>query len=117
MHGMNIVVAVKVVPDDQDIQVAASGELDMSKAHQTISAYDVNAIEAAAQLAASVGDSKVTVVTVGPAVIDDSKLKKNILARGATSSSWSPTTPASTWTPTRRRAALASAIDGLDGWT
>lgn len=37
-----MMVAVKVVPDDQDIQVAASGELDMSKAHQTISAYDVN---------------------------------------------------------------------------
>lgn len=52
---MNIVVAVKVVPDDQDIQVAASGELDMSKAHQTISAYDVNAIEAAVQLAYKLG--------------------------------------------------------------
>jgi electron transfer flavoprotein beta subunit len=80
---MNIVVAVKVVPDDQDIQVTAAGELDMSKVHQTISAYDLNAIEAAAQLAASAGDSKVNVLTVGPASIDESKLKKNILARGA----------------------------------
>ena len=80
---MNIVVAVKVVPDDQDIQITAAGELDMSKAHQVISTYDLNAIEAAAQMAAAVGDSKVSVVTVGPAAIDDSKLKKNILARGA----------------------------------
>ena len=79
---MNIVVAVKVVPDDQDIQVTAGGGLDMSKAHQAISAYDLNAIEAAAQLAASVGDSTVSVVSVGGAAIDDSKLKKNILARG-----------------------------------
>ena len=80
---MNIVVAVKVVPDDQDIQVTAAGELDMSKAHQAISAYDLNAIEAAAQLAAAAGDSTVSVVTVGGSAIDDSKLKKNILARGA----------------------------------
>ena len=79
---MNIVVAVKVVPDDQDIQVTAEGGLDMSKAHQAISAYDLNAIEAAAQLAAAVGDSTVSVVSVGGAAIDDSKLKKNILARG-----------------------------------
>ena len=77
---MNIVVAVKVVPDDQDIQVTAAGELDMSKAHQAISAYDLNAIEAAAQLAAAAGDSTVSVVTVGGSAIDDSKLKKNILA-------------------------------------
>jgi len=80
---MNIVVAVKVVPDDQDIQVTAAGELDMSKAHQAISAYDLNAIEAAAQLAAAAGESTVSVVTVGGSAIDDSKLKKNILARGA----------------------------------
>ena len=79
---MNIVVAVKVVPDDQDIQVTASGELDMSKAPKVVSAYDLNAIEAAAQLAAAVGDSTVSAVAVGGASIDDSKLKKNILARG-----------------------------------
>ena len=79
---MNIVVAVKVVPDDQDIQVSAAGELDCSKAPQAISTYDLNAIEAAAQLAEAVGDSTVSVVTVGRAAIDDSKLKKNILARG-----------------------------------
>ena len=80
---MNIVVAIKVVPDDQDIQISAAGELDMSKAHQTISAYDLNAIEAAAQLAEAVGDSKVTALAVGGSAIDESKLKKNILARGA----------------------------------
>ena len=107
---MNIVVAVKVVPDDQDIQVTASGELDMSKAHQTISAYDINAIEAAAQLAASVGDAKVTVVTVGPTAIDDSKLKKNILARGADELVMVADDACAT------AKMLASAINGLDGW-
>ena len=79
---MNIVAAFKVVPDDQDIQVSADGTLDYSKAKNTVSAYDLNAIEAAAQLAAANEGSNVVAVTVGGAVIDDSKLKKNVLARG-----------------------------------
>ena len=76
---MNIVAAFKVVPDDQDFQVSADGTLDYSKAKNTASAYDLNAIEAAAQLA---DGGRVVAVTAGPADIDDSKLKKNILARG-----------------------------------
>ena len=79
---MNIVAAFKVVPDDQDIQVSADRTLDYSKAKNTVSAYDLNAIEAAAQLAAATQGSKVVAVTVGGADIDDSKLKKNVLARG-----------------------------------
>ena len=79
---MNIVAAFKVVPDDQDIQVSADGTLDYSKAKNTVSAYDLNAIEAAAQLAAANEGSNVVAVTVGGADIDDSKLKKNVLARG-----------------------------------
>ena len=76
---MNIVVCCKDVPDDLDIQVAADGTLDYSKAKPIVSAYDLNAIEAAAQLA---DGGRVVAVTAGPADIDDSKLKKNILARG-----------------------------------
>ncbi|MBC2889210.1 electron transfer flavoprotein [Gordonibacter massiliensis (ex Traore et al. 2017)] len=79
---MNIIVSCKIVPDDQDIQVASDRTLDYSKAKGTVSTYDLNAIEAAAQLAAAVDGSKVTAVTAGPASVDDSKLKKNILARG-----------------------------------
>ena len=79
---MNIVAAFKVVPDDQDIQVSADGTLDYSKAKNTVSAYDLTAIEAAAQLAAANEGSNVVAVTVGGADIDDSKLKKNVLARG-----------------------------------
>ncbi|MEF9877010.1 MAG: putative electron transfer flavoprotein FixA [Gordonibacter sp.] len=77
---MNIVVAFKVVPDDQDIQVCADGSLDFSKAHPIVSAYDLNALEAAAQLA---DGGSVVAITVGAAAINDSKLKKNVLARGA----------------------------------
>lgn len=79
---VKIAVAFKVVPDDQDIQVAADGTLDFSKAKGTVSAYDLNALEAAAQLAAANPGSTVTAVTVGAPSIDDSKLKKNVLARG-----------------------------------
>ena len=79
---MNIAVAFKVVPDDQDIQVAPDGSLDYSRAPKVVSAYDLNAIEAAAQLAAAAGDSRVVALSVGAADIDDSKLKKNVLARG-----------------------------------
>lgn len=76
---MNIVAAFKVVPDDQDIQVASDRTLDYSKAKGIVSAYDLNALEAAAQLA---DGGRVVAVTAGPASIDDSKLKKNVLARG-----------------------------------
>jgi len=79
---MNIVVAFKVVPDDQDIMIAADQSLDFSKAAPIISAYDLNALEAAAQLAATQEGSKVIAVTVGSSSVDDSKLKKNVLSRG-----------------------------------
>lgn len=81
-YKVNIIISFKVVPDDQDIQVGTDRTLDYSKAKNTVSAYDLNAVEAAAQLAAANEGSKVVGVTVGPASIDDSKLKKNVLARG-----------------------------------
>jgi electron transfer flavoprotein beta subunit len=79
---MKIVVSFKIVPDDQDITVSGDGSLDYSKAHQIVSTYDLNAMEAAAQLAATVDGSTVVGMTVGPKAIDDSKTKKNVLARG-----------------------------------
>lgn len=79
---MDIAVLFKVVPDDQDIQVKADRTLDFSKAKPKVSEYDLNAIEEAAQLAAANPGSKVVAITVGPKSIDDSKLKKNVLARG-----------------------------------
>lgn len=78
---MNIAVMVKVLPDDQDVLVTLGGELDFSKAKSVVSTYDLNAIEAAAQLAAETG-SHVSAISVGPKKIDDSKTKKNILSRG-----------------------------------
>ena len=79
---MNILVACKIVPDDQDIKVAGNRDLDFSKARPVISTYDKNALEGAAQLAAANEGSTTTVITVGPANADNSKLQKDVLARG-----------------------------------
>ena len=79
---MRILVTCKIVPDDQDVQVAGDGSLDFSRAHQVVSTYDLNAIEAAAQLAAANEGSYLAALSAGSSKIDDSKTKKNILARG-----------------------------------
>ena len=79
---MKILVACKILADDQDIKAASDGSLDLSRAHQRISEYDLNAIEAAAQLAASEDGSSVAAISVGSKAADDSKVKKNVLARG-----------------------------------
>lgn len=78
---MKIVVAVKVVPDDQDIFVSADRTLDYSKAKPKVSEYDKNAIEAAAQLAKANGASVVAVSAV-PTKSNDNKAKQELLARG-----------------------------------
>ena len=72
---------MKVVPDDQDIQVKADRSLDYSKAKPVVSTYDLNALEAGVKLAAAQGGT-VTAIAAGPASINDSKQIKNILARG-----------------------------------
>lgn len=81
---MKIAVTVKVLPDDQDIVATDDGKLDFSRAKNVISTYDLNAIEAAAQLAEAQG-AELVAVSVGPARIDDTKTRKNILSRGAES--------------------------------
>ena len=108
---MNIVAAFKVVPDDQDIQVSADGTLDYSKAKNTVSAYDLNAIEAAAQLA---DGGRVVAVTAGPADIDDSKLKKNVLARGVDELVMIADDACADLDAHATAAMLARLVDGLD---
>ena len=94
---MKIITCFKVVPDDQEISVTASGCLDLSKAPASISNYDLNAIEAAVALAEALSQgegqgegqgeagaktNQVIALSVGGSWIDDSKLKKNVLSRG-----------------------------------
>ncbi|GHT78076.1 electron transfer flavoprotein FixB [Actinomycetota bacterium] len=79
---MKIILPIKIVYDDQDISATPGKPLDYSRAPMTLSTYDLNAAEVAVQLAGSVGESQVVAVSVGSPKVDDSKLKKSILARG-----------------------------------
>ena len=78
---MRIVACIKATPDDADITVGADRSLDFSRAQAKIGAYDLNAIEAARQLADQVG-AEVVGVTVGAAAWENTKLRKDALSRG-----------------------------------
>ena len=78
---MKIVAAIKVVPDDEAIKVAGDRSLDASKAKEKISTYDLNAIEAGAQLAAATGGSLVA-ISASYEGATSKKVQKDILARG-----------------------------------
>ena len=111
---MNIVVPIKVLADDQDIVVAADRSLDDSKAHRIVSTYDLNAIEAAVQLASAHEGSKVVCVSVADAKADDSKLKKNILARGVDELVMIADDACADLDAHATAAMLARLVDGLD---
>lgn len=78
---MNIISCVKVVPEEQDIVINGDNTLNIEKAASKISLYDLNAIEAAANIVAD-GD-KVVALSVGGARLENSKVQKDILSRGA----------------------------------
>lgn len=98
---MQVVAAIKIVPDDQDIQVAADRSLDFSKARPVVSEYDLNALEAAVQLAAS---------------IDDSKTKKNVLARGMEALYLTADDACADMDAYATAQVLAPMVEDLDGW-
>lgn len=77
---MDIAVLVKLVPDDRDVRVGEDGTIDTSVAKPIVSSYDLNALEAAAQMAGQ--EDNVVAFSVGSTFIDDPKLKKSVLARG-----------------------------------
>ncbi len=79
---MKILVACKLVPEDQDIKILADGSLDTSKAAPKISPFDLNAIEAACEIKTLISDTYITAVTIGGKDLDNSKAKKDILSRG-----------------------------------
>jgi electron transfer flavoprotein beta subunit len=78
---MNIVTCVKCVPDLQDIEIEADGSVSLEKAEWIIGEYDLQAIEAAVELAES-SSGKVMALSAGPQEIRTSKLRKDILSRG-----------------------------------
>ncbi len=81
---MKIVVCYKLVPEEQDIVINADKTVSFAKAEWKIGQYDLNAIESAVRLKEGFG-ADVIALTAGGAIADNSKLKKNILSRGADS--------------------------------
>lgn len=79
---MKIVVCYKNVPDEQDITINQDKTLNFDQAPWKIGQYDLNAVEAGMQLAASNEGSQVLALTAGGPMVENSKLKKGILSRG-----------------------------------
>lgn len=77
---MKTVACYKVVPDVQDLD--AFGSLDFDRATSVLGDYDLVAIEQAVQLAEATGDEAV-LLTVGGSRLNDTKLVKGALSRGA----------------------------------
>lgn len=78
---MNVITCYKIVQDDQDIIVRDDRTLELGKAELEIGQYDLPAIEAGMQVVADAG-GKVSALSVGPKLLENSKLKKAVLSRG-----------------------------------
>ncbi len=81
---MKIAVCCKFTPDTEDVKPFADGSIDASKAKWGVSDYDLQAIQAAADVCAVNGGESVA-ITVGAANIDQSKLTKELMSRGSLS--------------------------------
>ncbi|EJU3549399.1 electron transfer flavoprotein [Salmonella enterica] len=77
---MKIITCFKLVPEEQDITVTPEHSLNFDRAEAKISQFDLNAIEAAAQLAGD-GD-EIAALTVGGSLLQNSKARKDVLSRG-----------------------------------
>lgn len=79
---MNIIVCYKVVPEEQDINVNPDRTLSIDKAEPKISQYDLNALEAAVQIAEANEGITITAMSVGGKMLESSKARKDMLSRG-----------------------------------
>lgn len=80
---MKIITCFKLVPEEQDIVVTQERSLNFDRAEAKISQFDLNAMEAAAQLTAE-GD-EIVALTVGGSLLQNSKVRKDVLSRGPNS--------------------------------
>ena len=112
---MKVIACVKVVPEEQDIAVLPSGDLSFDNAKPTISAFDLNALEAGSVLAEQNG-AEFVAVSVGAANVNDSKTKKNILSRGPASMVMVADDALEGATSYQTACALAGAIGTIEGW-
>jgi electron transfer flavoprotein beta subunit len=79
---MKIITCCKWVADEADISVKADRSLDASRAPVKISAFDLNAIEAAMEIAGNAEGSTVTALSVGGKALENVKTRKDLLSRG-----------------------------------
>ena len=77
---MKLITCFKLVPEEQDIVVTPQRSLNFDRADAKISQFDLNAIEAATQLSAE-GD-EIVALTVGGSLLQNSKVRKDVLSRG-----------------------------------
>lgn len=78
---MRIISCCKAVPEAQDIVITKDRQISLEKAEWKIGQYDLNAIEAGRQIADAAG-GHFTGLCAGGGILDNSKLKKDILSRG-----------------------------------
>lgn len=80
---MRLIACCKVVHDEQDITTRPDRSLDMDNAGLKISLYDLNALEAATDIAKQQPDSQLIALSAGnKAMLENSKIRKDILSRG-----------------------------------
>lgn len=79
---MKFVVCYKLVPGENSIVVKPDRSLDFANCEWEIGQYDLRAVETAAQLTETSPENKLIALTAGSDVVENSKLKKSILARG-----------------------------------
>ncbi|PTA91563.1 electron transfer flavoprotein [Kosakonia sp. H7A] len=77
---MKIIACFKLVPEEQDIVVTPDHALSFDNVAAKISQFDLNAIEAATQLASD--DDEIAALTVGGSLLQNSKVRKDVLSRG-----------------------------------
>lgn len=79
---MKILVACKVVVEEQDIVINGDNTLDFSRAAAKINSFDLNAIQAAVELKKSNDDIQLIGISVGDEKLKNSKIRKDLLSRG-----------------------------------
>lgn len=79
---MKTIACYKVSPDNRDAVVAPDGSISFDRAAMVLGDYDLMAIEEAVRIA-EVTEGTCTLMSVGGLKLDDSKLFKSALSRGA----------------------------------
>lgn len=83
---MKIITCFKLVPEEQDIVVTPEYTLNFDNADAKISQFDLNAIEAASQLATD--DDEIAALTVSGSLLQNSKCAKTCYPAGRTACIW-----------------------------